>query len=267
MSLVLGLIESAADEFGAHADELTDERGVFSLPLTLADGRTLNYRLEITTTNHGASVREVTPVHLPAFCPQRHINSDGTFCLYWSENGGFHVTSAEDATKWWGTLLQYLRLQARAERRRRWPNNDEWAHGEAARHQQKAIAAAARLGPSFSGALRNSEITVQKQPKRRTSPGPTVQVLVRDKHVYSVWLNSGKVVNRKQRCFCGSAGLKRPARLRGCQDHADAAAELALELTRWEKAEELFWKPFENTSCCGTCDNCPLQAKINREEL
>ncbi|WP_352857672.1 E2 domain-containing protein [Mesorhizobium sp. M1163] len=25
----------------------------------------------------------MTPTLLPAFCPERHINADGSFCLYW----------------------------------------------------------------------------------------------------------------------------------------------------------------------------------------
>lgn len=261
MSRALQLIDVAASAFGAQAEELHAEKAIFALPLVLPDGSVTHYRLEVAAKASGASVREVVPDHLPKFCPQRHINSDGTFCLFWAGAGSLEICSTEDATRWWETVWKFLGLQARAAKKRRWPNNEEWAHGDAARHQHKAIEAAARLGSQFSLALAQSAISVEQKPKRRRSQGPTLQVLVHGRHVFSVWLNSGKVVNQKQRCFCGSAGLKRPSRLRSCQHHAQDAAELALELKRWQVAEESFWTSFKGQSCCGSCDSCALQTK------
>lgn len=259
MSCALELIDVAASAFGARAEELHPEKGIFALPLVLPDGSVTHYRLEVVAKSRGVTVREVVPDHLPKFCPQRHINSDGTFCLFWAGAGSLEISSKEDATKWWGTVWKFLGLQARAIKKRRWPNNEEWAHGDAATHQHKAIEAASRLGSQFSLALAQSAISVEQKPKRRRSQGPTLQVLVNGCHVFSVWLNTGKVVNLKQRCFCGSSGLKRPARLRSCQHHAQDAAELALELKRWQVAEEAFWSAFKGQSCCGTCDCCALQ--------
>lgn len=261
MSSVLQLIDAVASEFGAQAEELHAEKGIFALPLTIPDGSVTHYRLEVVSEPQGASVREVVPTHLPGFCPQRHINSDGTFCLYWQGAGGLSISSKEDATRWWKTLWKFLGLQSRAAKKRRWPNNEQWAHGAAAAHQHKAIEAAARLGSRFSSALAQSAISIEEHPKRHRSQGPTLQVLVHGHHVFSVWLNTGKVVNQKQRCFCGSAGLKRPSRLRSCHHHAQDAAELALELKRWQVAEEAFWATFKGQNCCGTCDGCALQIK------
>lgn len=261
MQPVLGLIEAASAEFGAHAEELFDKRGVFSLPLTLADGSVLQYKLEVLLNDRGVSVRELVPSQLPSFCPQRHINIDGTFCLYWSESGGLEISDAEGATRWWETVWKYLTLQARAERQRRWPNNEEWAHGSAALYQKRAIDAAARLGPIFVDALNDAAIQVRPAPKRVNSQGPTLQVFVRGRHLYSVWLASGKVVNRKQRCFCGVAGLRKPAKLRSCKRHAEDASELARNIRDWVDTDEAFWKIFTSADCCGSCDNCPLQEK------
>lgn len=266
MSGALAWIDAASGEFGARAEKLEAERGIFALPLTLPDGSVKHYKLEVVATASGASVREETPRHLPGFCPQRHINADGTFCLFWAGAGRLQVSSEADARRWWETLWKFLGLQVRAQRKRRWPNNEEWAHGEAATHQSKAIEAAARLGGQFSLALAQSAISVEQKPKRRRSQGPTLQVLVNGCHAFSVWLNTGKVVNLKQRCFCGSSGLKRPSRLRSCQQHAQDAAELALELKRWQEAEEAFWAVFKGQNCCGTCDGCALQLnRTNRD--
>lgn len=264
MSDVLRLIEAVAPDYRATAEELEGERALFTLQLTLADGTVLGYRLEVKVRGKSASVREVEPRHLPGFCPQRHINVDGTFCLYWTGAGSLDVTTADEARAWWETVWKYLTLQSRAEKKRRWPNNEEWAHGNAAAHQKNAIDAAARLGGKFSDALAAQAITIQVQPKRRTAQGPTLQVSVRGRYLYSVWLNSGKVVNRKQRCFCGASGKKTPLRLRACKRHAEDAADLALELKRWQEAEALFWQTFQGKRCCGTCDSCPLQ--VNQGE-
>lgn len=266
MSSVLRLIEDAAGDFGAYAEELAETQGIFALPLVLPDGSVLPYRLQVTLTGTSVTVREATPHNLPAFCPQRHINRDGTFCLYWSENGSFAISSAESATQWWEIVWKYLTLQARAENKRRWPNTNEWAHGKAALHQKNAMAAAERLGPYFYAALDNSAISIELQPKRSSAQGPTLRVLVHGQHIYSIWLNSGKVVNRKQRCFCGSSGKKRPARLRSCQGHAKDAADLALRIKKWQEAESEFWESFKEEACCGTCDDCPLQEKLREEK-
>lgn len=266
MSETLHLIQSAGAELGALAEKASDSRCVFSLLLSLSDGNSVPYRLEVADTGKGVTVKEVTPSNLPGFCPQRHINSDGTFCLTWRAVDGLQVGSVEDARRWWKTLWKFLTLQVLAGKMHRWPNNNAWAHGSAAFHQLKAQEAAARLGGCFPSALSSGEITVKWQRRHGLSLGHTLQVFVRNKRVYSVWLDSGKVVNKKQRCFCGLSGLKRPVRLRRCGDHAVAAAELALQMVLREKAEQSYWQGFQDKPCCGTCDACPLQKKTDKKD-
>lgn len=263
MSRVVDLLVEAASKFNAHVEKDIVNGAVFSLPLRLADGRLLNYKLEVRHTLKGVVAREVTPEHLPAFCPQRHINGDGTFCLFWKEAEDVDVDDLDDAIKWWGILFNFLRLQARAENRREWPNANEWAHGHAAEHQKLALTAAAGLGPSFVSALESKQITLRAQPTRHIAQGPALQVFVRGQHIYSVWLHSGRVVNRKQRCFCCLSGARRPARIRSCGRHAEDAALLALSLKRWQEEEESFWHAFKNRDCCRTCDVCPLKNEVN----
>lgn len=261
MSHVVDLLIEAASAFDAHAEKVFGDGAVFSLPLLLADGRVLSYKLEVRHTHKGVVARELEPEHLPAFCPQRHINGDGTFCLFWKESENVDIRDLGDAAKWWGILCNFLKLQARAAKKREWPNSNEWAHGNAARYQKFAIEAAAGLGPSFVSALEDKRITLRAQSSRHIAQGPTLQVLMREQHVYSVWLNSGKVVNRKQRCFCGASGAKQPAKLRSCSSHAEDAALLALSLRRWQEEEKSFWIGFKNRECCKTCDVCPLSVK------
>lgn len=196
--------------------------------------------------------KERQPINLPEFCPQRHINSDGSFCLYWREVSNLDISDEETAHAWWGILWKFLTLQARVKKARRWPNQNEWAHGAAAVHQYRAELAAHELGGEYVIALKERRLSVVK--KKRV-----LQLLKDKNHLYSVWLDSKKVVNLKQRCLCGSTGKKGRKRLRRCGSHASDASHLAMALLLWEIEEKAFWHSFRDRQCCGTCDNCPLQ--------
>lgn len=71
---------------------------------------------------------------LPAYCPERHVNPDGSFCLGLSAGD---IESADEATKWWEQLQEFLRCQAIARSRGKWPPGRELAHGDAALYQLK----------------------------------------------------------------------------------------------------------------------------------
>lgn len=84
---------------------------------------------------------------LPVTCPERHINSDGTFCL-----GLGPVSSAN----FWAALRSYLVCQDYAASRRRWPPNRWLSHGVQAAELQllaEAYAAEAGVGERYRRAL------------------------------------------------------------------------------------------------------------------
>lgn len=220
------------------------------------DGRIIPFKLLLTQTGKRVTVQEKTPQHLPAFCPERHINSDGTFCLYYAGTTRLNVVDEASARAWLETVYKYLKLQERARVQRRWPNNDVWAHGDAAYHQQRAQDAAAAISDRLASALADGRL----QLKHKRSKGRLVLDLwIERTHVCSVWEFEKRVINQKQRCFCGKSGLRVPNRLRRCADHGIQASELALALRDWEKAEQLYWRSMQDKHCCGTCDSCPLQ--------
>lgn len=97
------------------------------------DGEWTSYRLRIQETYGGnLKVNEDPPQRLPVFCPERHINSDATFCIGWGPSSPPNVRTIEDARMWWQTLKGYLRLQDIASSTRRWPKACSWPHGKAA---------------------------------------------------------------------------------------------------------------------------------------
>lgn len=73
---------------------------------------------------------------LPSFCPERHINFDGSFCLQYGKRDALRPENGEDVSVLWHLIYGFLELQVKAEVLGRWPSSREWAHGDAASHQQ-----------------------------------------------------------------------------------------------------------------------------------
>ena len=253
MPTAVELIAAVAPAYNAAAEPISAVSVILRFSLVISDGRTVPYEIEVKQVgDKKATAKERQPINLPEFCPQRHINYDGSFCLYWWKVSNLDITDEETAHAWWRTLWKFLTLQARVKKARRWPNENEWAHGAAAVHQHRAELAAHELGARYEVALQEMRLSVIK--KKR------VLQLFKDKsHLYSVWLDSKKVVNLKQRCLCGSTGKKGHKRLRRCGSHSSDASSLAFSLLLWEIEEKAFWESFQDRQCCGTCDNCPLQ--------
>lgn len=257
MTTAFDLVAQGAPDFGGTFTTSSHTSGILDLPVKLVDGRTVSYRLQLNQVGDQITAREESPRHLPSFCPERHINPDGTFCLYFSGTTRLDVVDEASAIAWLETVYKYLKLQERARVQRKWPNNEEWAHGDAAHHQYRAQVAAAALNNHFASAL--AEGLLQLKERRSKDRQRILELWIENTYMFSVWEAKAKVINQKQRCFCGTSGLRMPKRLRGCADHARRASELVLSLRDWEKAEERYWGALTRRTCCGTCDSCPLQ--------
>ena len=222
--------------------------------LRRADGAVARYRLTIDASKPILSVRETKPEQLPAFCPERHINHDGGFCITWQPGAPLQVTTPEEAGAWWATLLGFLWLQQRAARLRRWPGDLAWAHGDAARAQRDAELAASALGARYVRALARRRLSVTKK-----NVGHFLELRDNGRWLYAVWEGARRVATLGQPCLCGNKRVQ----LRACGNHAQAAADLVFALERWRTEEEDFWREQRGKPCCGTMDDCPLarQAK------
>jgi hypothetical protein len=252
----LALITACGLDFGATASEVNETSACFNLAVSNADGKKTTFRIFVREEHSRLSAREVAPQHLPAFCPERHINPDSSFCLGWSENGQVSVANNDDAKRWWETVLQFLRHQLRAKRLRRWPG-PEWAHGNAAMHQQRAEALCQSLGPMFTSLLQRKALTVTQS---KSSSGQNLLRLVVDgEHRLSVWAESGRVTNSRLPCLCAKGSNKRHRRLRSCGTHCVDVAQLAVALFRWQVEESNFWKTLKGRKCCGMKKDCPLE--------
>lgn len=256
MTTAFDLIAQTAPDFGGSCTRLPDASAILDLPVKLVDGRIIPYKLLLKQKGEQVTAQEETPQYLPAFCPERHINPGGTFCLHYAGATCLKVVDEASARAWLETVYRYLKLQERARVQRRWPNNDAWAHGDAAHHQHRAAAAAAAINDQMASALADGRLQLKH---KRSKGRPILDMWIEGTHIYSVWELDKRVINQKQRCFCGKSGLRVPKRLRRCADHAKHASELILALRDWKKEEELYWKAMQKERCCGTCDSCPLQ--------
>ncbi|HZG18851.1 MAG TPA: E2 domain-containing protein [Herbaspirillum sp.] len=266
MVYALELIASLAAEYESQVVEHDTYSLTLDVRLRRADNRIAPYRILARAMDGNVSAQEETPARLPARCPERHINGDGTFCMYWQGEMSLKIDSDEAAHTWWATLLGYLKLQERAEKLRRWPDDNAWAHGNAASHQQKAIAAAARITSQLEAEVKRRRVQAKQKGPHGRRP-QMIYVSQQGSLLYSVRILhqptfKAAVTRLRQPCLCGLRKRKngRPVALRKCPRHADAARDLALELVKWEKEEEKFWANYKGKQCCGKMASCPLAA-------
>jgi hypothetical protein len=265
MATATELIAELADEFNSLAMRIDGETLELKIGLLRADGLEVPYTIIASSTGETVKAKEKSPVRLPSFCPERHINPDGSFCLYWEGDARLEVTDESSATVWWETLYQFLRHQERAAKLRRWPTAGGWAHGDAARFQKRAIASAEGLGSEFLQALLLGRLQVRAWPLLRKNRDSTLRMYRDGVHIYSIWSNQAQVLNRKQRCFCQRKKGKRALRLRSCGTHAADAANLAKAIHEWKKSEIRFWNQVEGRRCCRTCERCPLADREDKD--
>lgn len=257
------LIAEQAGDFEARVLERDGYNLLVAVDLRLSDGRVVPYRLSIETPTPVPKVREQPHRRLPGFCPNRHINHGGSFCMGWQTADALSVTDTETAAVWWGRLLKYLRQQVIAEKLGRWPAGEEWAHGDAAEHQWLAETCARALGADLVQALRSGRLTVAK----KRGAGGFFALMNAGRRIYSVLSEPQRVATLRQACFCGSGRT-----LRSCADHAARAADLVAALMAWQKAETAFWEEVRGLPCCETLHKCPLRtlpepANINSEQI
>lgn len=191
------------------------------------------------------SVYETNPgTAFPARCPERHIESDGNFCLGIDIGD---VANVEAADRWWEALRQHLLCQSVAERSRFWPDRFALDHGDAGEWHAKALKLASDLDIEEEYARCHAD-----EPSWITDP--KAQILHRD----------GRPINGRTPCPLGCRWRKRGrvvARLRAeCKQREKVTELILVERQRRKKLAE-FWTWMRKTGreCCGTMRDCGLK--------
>lgn len=89
---------------------------------------------------------------IPKFCPERHLNGDGSFCLGLTPH---RIETVQKAEWWWRDLQQFLFLQVVADETGAWPQSSALSHGRAAYNELAAREAARLIGldPAYTEML------------------------------------------------------------------------------------------------------------------
>lgn len=192
-----------------------------ALRLTDSDGEKVVFDVRVERRGRSVAVREnPRHRHLPVWCPERHINSDGTFCLAYESSP---IDAAAAASSWWSKLLGYLDLQLRASLTGRWPERYAQKHGDAAATQTKLE-------------------QLERELPRKVVDASRDMVLRGDGHVSA----------RRLRCPCG-----KKRQLRRCHDEqVRAMVSLRAKLVNQERE---FWESWKGRECCRTMVTCPLR--------
>jgi hypothetical protein len=200
--------------------------------------------LLITDDAPAATVREAgLGSRLPAMCPERHINGDGSFCLGLNRPA---IKNCSDASSFWLTLRTYLLSQQFAEKHGRWPPGRGLSHGDAAHIQIKAEQAARRCGLEMEYAA-----ALDHQAGWLAGPLPSLiyQTETRKDHV----------------CPHSANDPGNPLILRsGCR-HCDALAELiTMEFARREAEAEFTKSARLQLTCCKSMLRCSLRSPLEQ---
>lgn len=208
-----------------------------------ASGAARDWKISMTIAEAGGVIvaqEHPLGVLLPRFCPQRHVNENGSFCIGYQ--AGENIRTNDDAVIWWGLLQHYLSLQRIASRTRRWPPRQALSHGEAGRHQLEAQEAADRIGilEQYLDMLDGAEHWLANR--------------------YIVLNKTGDaLINGRMRCPVGCLRSRKPRLRRECCHKSDVVGLVRSERKRIDDERD-FWHDLKQrgVTCCGSMDMCPL---------
>lgn len=230
MDCMLDFLIESASRAGVRiltVDKVGVPSFVCIVALPLPDGTVEGFRLAVWETDGTVVVAEqYRGSRLPRFCPERHINNGGVFCLGWGKTAPPLPASVETGAEWWENLRGFLALQQEAEELGSWRDGCSWSHGAAAECDAVIEETTKLVAPEVLEQARGC------RPKTRRGI-------------------TDRLENRRQPCVCGSG-----RRLLDCHERA-----IALVLSaRRERAARLqtFWAAAEGAKCCGTMTGCPL---------
>lgn len=207
-------------------------------------------------------VREMEPRSLPSFCPDRHINLDGSFCLYATDVEPLEVHDAAGAREWWRTLQSFLQQQVVAQECGRWMGQ-ALAHGDAARHQIAAEMLAARLGAGMAGAVARGAVFVRTQ---RWRGRQWLQLRCDSSVLAEVENRLGARVSKLTPCVCDDAS-GRPHVVSRCGRARLILTDLIHELHKKRRSEDEFVKDLRarGIGCCESLAVCSVRARAPKQ--
>lgn len=212
-------------------------------------GRRISFDLVINEVNNQLKVQERTNI-LPKFCPNRHINADGSFCL--------GILDHWDVEEWIETLKEFLQAQLFCNDHKKWSKNyKQWSHGDAAKYQLYVEELLKTINLKDLGLNLNSLHLLSVE--NRLFKENYFHIYHKNKLIFMG--TEKKIHCKRQSCICTPYGRRKHVTLGRCSKRC---AEIILKILINEnlrKSEELvFWNKIKGSKlkCCGTMETCEL---------
>lgn len=225
------------------------------------------FQLELHLTDKGGVlVKECAgAAQLPGFCPERHINPDGSFCIFYGSEAA--IEDEAQASSWWEGLSVFLVNQGYAERRGVWPLESGLSHSDAAGHQVAMEALAEPLGwkdDILTSMFRASGWLSGRLP-RISKEGSRVLNVRTSCPRGCTWKHRQlrKRSCETEACFDDCRKLHKPILRKDCPNRR-TVEKLILHEHQRRKIETEFVSELKKKMyrCCGTMKTCPLAASV-----
>lgn len=232
-----------------------------------ADGTPGKRAFDLSVTQHRGghvTIQETAKrEQLPTCCVERHINRDGTFCLYLASTDP--IADEADAQRWWSGLRDFLNHQGFVERRGFWPPNAQLSHGNAAADTQIEMERLAGLHGFRQEVL--DGIFLNKGWLGEHLPGlskSSEKVINSRGACPRLCLNRHRPAYRKdclkKRCTDECPKTHRPITRADCPMREGVEALVLLEhKRRKQEGQFVTYLKNEGVECCGTVSRCPLR--------
>lgn len=260
------LIRRVAPDVGAECIASTEQDATYNMPLRQPDGREILFTLRVVEKDGVLRVRELEPEHLPASCPNLHIESDALWCVGWLKEVDLRVTDEPTAREWWGRVSLFMARAHRSAKKRKWLY-EQRAHGDAAKHENEAEEAADAIGEEVRADLDAGRLELIG-PLNRPKGKLLLRVLRNLRIFLASWLTPEaaepddlSLIHRRKPCICGNGSLRRHRSLKQCEDHAKQSRRLIWGMHMKQVEEQRFWDSYKRRGeqCCNRMDECPLR--------
>lgn len=257
----ISYLKAVAHEFRATVTSESENAFCAAIEIIRGGGETETFHLRFVEAGDQIDVFESDPRRLPAACLERHIQSDGSFCLNYADAEPSKVHDLESARRFWSRVDRYLRVQLTAGELRRWPaQSNARAHGLAAEPQARAERIAAQLGDGVLQDLRLGRLSVQRVEKR--GKGSRLELWRSGKRIARIDAR-GSLISTKVPCFCDStSAVAHPIEV--CANHAVLAHDLIKLMQSWKVNHDRYVQLLVEAGyrCCQSLDQCEVRRAI-----
>lgn len=260
----LALLIRSSPNWVEVQEQSFDAAGIVATPPLQGGKQPKTFFLRLRPSSRGgvAVYEQASSRQCPGFCPERHINPDSSFCVFYGSEERISDTGC--AETWWSHLAQFLECQVFAEKRGVWPLRSGLSHGDAADHQiaMENIADNHGWGDEIlEGIFRRRGWLADRLP-----PASKDKKMVLNSRTPCPrgcrWKH--KLLRKRscqiEACFVGCGRQHKPILRADCPNRR-SVEDIVLHEHKRRKIEQDAIKHFfqKGHRCCGTMQHCPLR--------